>query len=46
MSDVVLTDVSDRIGTVTLNRPEARNALNNDLRSGLPKALMAATVKL
>jgi enoyl-CoA hydratase len=41
MTDVVLTDVSDRIGTVTMNRPEARNALNADLRSTLPKALKA-----
>ena len=41
MSDVVLTDVSDRIGTVTLNRPEARNALSAELRSALPKALSA-----
>ena len=41
MSDVVLTDVSERIGTVTMHRPEARNALNNALRSGLPKALKA-----
>jgi enoyl-CoA hydratase len=41
MADVVLTDVSDRIGTVTLNRPEARNALNAELRSALPKVLQA-----
>ena len=39
--DVVLTDVSDRIGTVTMHRPEARNALNGALRSALPKALLA-----
>ena len=24
----ILTDVTDRIGTITLNRPERRNALN------------------
>ena len=41
MTDVVLTDVSERIGTVTLNRPEARNALSAELRSALPKALLA-----
>jgi enoyl-CoA hydratase len=41
MADVVLTEVSDRIGTVTMNRPEARNALNAELRSTLPKALLA-----
>jgi enoyl-CoA hydratase len=39
--DVVLRDVSDRIGTVTMHRPEARNALNSALRSALPKALLA-----
>jgi len=38
---VVLTDVSDRIGTVTMHRPEARNALNSALRSALPEALLA-----
>jgi enoyl-CoA hydratase len=41
MADVVLTDVSDRIGTVTMNRPEARNALNGELRAALPRALKA-----
>lgn len=41
MSEVVLVDVSDRIGTVTLNRPEARNALTAELRSALPKAMLA-----
>src|SRR5688500_1098491 len=41
MTDVLLTDISDRIGTVTMYRPDARNALNGALRSGLPKALTA-----
>jgi enoyl-CoA hydratase len=41
MTDVVLTEVSDRIGTVTMNRPDARNALNAELRATLPKALKA-----
>ena len=31
MSEIVLLDVSDRIASVTLNRPEARNALSCDL---------------
>ncbi|MFM8531675.1 MAG: enoyl-CoA hydratase, partial [Ilumatobacteraceae bacterium] len=31
MSDIVLLEVSDRIATVTLNRPEARNALSSAL---------------
>ena len=41
MADVVLVEVADRIGTVTMNRPEARNALNAELRSALPKAMRA-----
>jgi len=41
MADVLLVDVTDRIGTVTMNRPEARNALNAELRSALPKAMKA-----
>ena len=39
MTDPVLLEVSDRIATVTLNRPEARNALNRELRSRLPKVI-------
>lgn len=35
MSDIVLVDVADAVATVTLNRPEARNALNRDLRKAL-----------
>src|SRR5262245_57657182 len=31
MTDVVLVDVSERIATVTLNRPQARNALSSEL---------------
>ena len=30
-SDIVLVDVADRVATVTLNRPEVRNALNGEL---------------
>jgi enoyl-CoA hydratase len=40
-SDVVLVEVADRVATVTLNRPEARNALNRDVRRALPKAIGA-----
>ena len=40
-TDVVLTEVADRIATVTLNRPEARNALNTELRRALPAVLAA-----
>ena len=39
MSDVVLVEISEGIGTVTLNRPEARNALNTEVRRELPKAM-------
>jgi len=39
MSEVVLVDVTDRVATITLNRPEARNALNADLRRALPQAV-------
>jgi enoyl-CoA hydratase/carnithine racemase len=38
--DVVLVEVADQVATVTLNRPEARNALNRDLRRGIPKAMV------
>jgi enoyl-CoA hydratase len=42
MSDVVLYEVADRVATVTMNRPEVRNALNADLRRELPAALQRA----
>ena len=42
MSDVVLLEVSERIATITINRPEARNALNNEVRSLLPTLLREA----
>ena len=35
----VLTDVADRIGVVTLNRPEARNALSTEVLRLLPQAM-------
>jgi enoyl-CoA hydratase len=38
-NDVVLVEVADRIATVTLNRPDARNALNRDLRRAIPKTV-------
>jgi enoyl-CoA hydratase len=40
MSEVLL-DISDRIGTITINRPEARNALNRAVRKQLPAAVNA-----
>jgi enoyl-CoA hydratase len=36
---VVLIDITDRVGIITLNRPAARNALNRDLRRALPQAV-------
>jgi len=39
--DVVLVDVEDRVGIVTINRPEARNALNRAVRRELPAAIDA-----
>ena len=35
----VLVDVADRIATITLNRPEARNALNPELAAAFPVAV-------
>ncbi len=42
MPDVVLSEVADRVATVTLNRPEARNALSRELRRELVAALSQA----
>src|SRR3954447_7515326 len=42
MSDVVLLEVSERIATITINRPEARNALNGEVRRLLPTVLREA----
>src|SRR3954465_7470798 len=39
MGDEVLVDVSDRVAVITINRPEARNALNRAVRAGLPAAI-------
>ena len=41
-SGVVLFDVSERIATVTLNRPEARNALSSEVLRELPRRLREA----
>ncbi|MFT7647150.1 MAG: enoyl-CoA hydratase [Candidatus Poriferisodalaceae bacterium] len=38
-NSVVLVDVVDRIGTITMNRPEARNALSSELLGLLPRAV-------
>jgi enoyl-CoA hydratase len=39
MTDPVLLEVSDRIATVTLNRPEARNALSSEVLRLLPNLI-------
>jgi enoyl-CoA hydratase len=36
---VLLIEVADRVATVTLNRPDARNALNAELRQAIPRAV-------
>jgi enoyl-CoA hydratase len=38
----VLLDVSDRIATITLNRPDARNALSSEVLTLLPRLLEQA----
>jgi enoyl-CoA hydratase len=39
VSDLVLVEVDGPVATVTLNRPEARNALNRELRKAIPTTL-------
>ena len=36
---VVLVEVADQIGTITLNRPEARNAISGQLTRELDEAV-------
>jgi enoyl-CoA hydratase len=42
VTEPVLLDVSDRIATVTLNRPEARNALSSEVLRLLPSLMHEA----
>lgn len=42
MSDVVLLEISERIATITLNRPAARNALSSEVLSLLPQLMRSA----
>ena len=42
MSELVLSETADRVCTVTLNRPDARNAMNSELQRALADALAAA----
>jgi enoyl-CoA hydratase len=41
-SSTVLLDISERIATITLNRPEARNALSSEVLRALPRVMRAA----
>jgi enoyl-CoA hydratase len=41
-SSPVLLEISERIATITLNRPEARNALSSEVLRLLPEALRTA----
>ena len=42
MDETVLSETSDRVCTVTLNRPDARNAMNSELQRALAIALAGA----
>jgi enoyl-CoA hydratase len=42
MGETVLSEAADRVYTVTLNRPDARNAMNTELQRDLAVALAAA----
>ena len=41
MSQVVLTEVQGKVGLIRINRPEAMNALNNDVVDGIAAAIDA-----
>jgi len=43
--DVIVTEVSDRVAVVTLNRPEARNALSPALNVALPETIAACDAR-
>ncbi len=42
MADSVLTETTDGLTTITLNRPKTMNALNTELKTGLHEALASA----
>jgi enoyl-CoA hydratase/carnithine racemase len=44
-SDVVLTDIRQGVAWLTLNRPDALNAINDDMRRALPAALADADAR-
>ncbi len=39
MSNIVLIEITDAVATITLNRPDSRNALNNELMQKVAAAL-------
>ena len=39
MSDIVQYETQGRVAVITLNRPEARNAVNGDVASGMEAAI-------
>src|SRR5260370_23691677 len=39
MADAVLTEVDDGIAVITINRPEARNAVNGEVARGIAAAV-------
>jgi enoyl-CoA hydratase len=39
MSDIVTYEATGRVATITLNRPEARNAVNGDVAAGMEAAI-------
>ena len=39
MSEIVTYDAAGRVATITLNRPEARNAINGDVATGMEAAI-------
>ena len=41
MTQVVLTEVHGKVGLIRINRPEAMNALNNDVVDGIGAAIDA-----
>ena len=41
-AEPVLVEVADRVAVITLNRPEARNALNRAVRKALPRPRSSA----